>query len=90
MEGLIERRSGTVRALVFSLAMHGLFFVAAILFGVHAPLVIVKSVHPQRVADLAFSGGSHRIRIVLPTADMSAHVKDPDEHAVSSKKTIMG
>jgi hypothetical protein len=89
MEGQIERRSGAVRALVVSLAMHGLFFAGVIVFGVHAPVVLVKSVHPQRVADLAFAGGSHRIRIVLPTAEMSAHVKDPDARAESSKKTII-
>jgi outer membrane biosynthesis protein TonB len=85
----IERRNGTLRGLIVSVAMHGAFFVCVAFFGVHAPVVIVKSVHPQRVAELAFAGGSHRIRIVLPPAQMSAHVKDPDEHAESSKKTIV-
>ena len=89
MEGQTERKSGTVQALIVSLAMHGAFFACVVLFGVHAPVVMVKSVQPQRVAELAMAGGSHRIRIVLPTAAMSAHVKDPDEHAESSKKTII-
>ena len=89
MEGQTERKNGTVRALIFSLAMHGAFFVCVLVFGVRAPMVIVKSVHPQRVADLAMAGGSHRIRIALPTAQMSAHVKDPDELAESSKKTFI-
>jgi len=89
MEGQNERTSGTFRALIVSLAMHGAFFLCVLVFGVRAPVVLVKSVHPQRVADLAMAGGSHRIRLVLPTAAMSAHVKDPDEHADSSKKTII-
>lgn len=89
MESQNERRNGTLRGLIVSVAMHGAFFVCVFVFGVHAPVVIIKSVRPQRVADLAMAGGSHRIRLVLPTADMSAHVKDPDEHAESSKKTII-
>jgi len=89
MEGQIERRNGTLRALIVSLAMHGVFFLCVLVFGVRAPVVMVKSVHPQRVAELAMAGGSHRIRLVLPTAETSAHVKDPDEHAESSKKTII-
>ena len=89
MESQSDRRSGTLRGLIVSMAMHGAFFVCVMLFGVRAPVVIVKSVHPQRVAELAMAGGSHRIRIVLPTANESAHVKDPDERAESSKKTII-
>jgi len=88
MEGQIERRNGTLRALIVSLAMHGVFFLCVLVFGVRAPVVMVKSVQ-QRVAELAMAGGSHRIRLVLPTAETSAHVKVPDEHAESSKKTII-
>ena len=89
MESQNDRRNGTLRGIIVSLAMHGAFFMCVALFGVHAPVVIVKSVHPQRVADLLMAGGSHRIRLVLPTAEMSAHVKDPDAHTESSKKTII-
>jgi len=89
MENQTDRVSGKLRGLIVSVAMHGAFFVCVVLFGVRAPVVIVKSVQPQRVADLAYAGGSHRIRIVLPTEQMSAHVKDPDAHADSSKKTII-
>lgn len=89
MQGVTERTSGTLRALVVSLAMHGAFFAFVVLFGARAPIVILKSVHPQRVADLAMAGGSHRIRIVLPTADLSAHVKDPDAYTDPAKKTII-
>ena len=89
MQGVTERTSGTLRALVVSLAMHGAFFAFVVLFGARAPIVIVKSVHPQRVADLAISGASHRIRIVLPTADLSAHVRDPDAYTDPAKKTII-
>jgi hypothetical protein len=84
-----NRGNGVMRGLIVSVAMHGLFFVCVFVFGVRAPAVIVKSVHPQRVADLAYAGGSHRIRIVLPTAEMSSHVKDPDAHSESSKKTVI-
>jgi len=80
MEGQIERRNGTLRALIVSLAMHGVFFLCVLVFGVRAPVVMVKSVHPQRVAELAMAGGSHRIRLVLPTAETSAHVRWQADH----------
>jgi len=89
MEGRIERRSGVLRGIAVSLAMHAAFFACVVLFGERARVVLVRAVHPERVADLAMRGGSHRIRIVLPTDVMSAHVKDPDAHAESSKKTII-
>jgi hypothetical protein len=89
METKPERRSGTLRAVIVSLGMHGAFFACVVLFGARARVLLVHEVRPQRVADLAMAGGSHRIRIVLPTAEMSAHVKDPDAHAESSKKTII-
>src|SRR5689334_5464303 len=89
MESQPERSGGALRAVIVSLAMHGAFFACVALFGERARVVLVRTVHPQHVADLAISGGSHRIRIVLPTSDMSAHVKDPDAHADSSKKTII-
>jgi TonB family protein len=89
MESQPERSGGALRAVIVSLAMHGAFFACVALFGARAGVVLVRTVHPQRVADLEISGGSHRIRIVLPTSNMSAHVKDPDAHADSSKKTII-
>jgi hypothetical protein len=89
MENQRDRGNGVIRALIVSLAMHGAFFAFVVLFGTRAPIVIVKSIHPQRVADLAMAGGSHRIRIVLPRADMAAHVRDPDAYADPAKKTMI-
>src|SRR6185503_18752378 len=89
METQRERSNGTLRAVIVSVAMHGTFFACVVLFGARTRVVLVHEVRPQRVANLAMAGGSHRIRIVLPTAAMSAHVKDPDAHADSSKKTII-
>ena len=89
MELPIERRNHALRAIILSLIVHGTFFVCVVLFGTRAQIILVKPVHLQRVADLAISGGSHRIRLVLPVSTMSAHVKDPDAHADSSKKTII-
>ncbi|WP_109487582.1 energy transducer TonB [Occallatibacter savannae] len=89
MESRTERGRGSLRGVIVSAAIHGAFFVCVFVFGVHAPVVMVKSVHPQRVADLAYAGGSHRIRIVLPAAETSAHVKDPDAHVEASKKTAI-
>ena len=54
-------------ALILSLVVHGTFFVSVILFGTRAMVIVVKPVQPERVAELAMSGGSHRITIVLPT-----------------------
>jgi hypothetical protein len=89
MESQNVRKSGTLRAVIVSLAMHGTFFACVVLYGSRARVVLVHEVIPQRVAELAMAGGSHRISIVLPRAQMSAHVKDPDAHADSSKKTII-
>lgn len=89
MDGQPERKGRVIRALIVSLAMHGAFFTCVVLFGARARVVLVRPVHPQRVADLKIAGGSHRIRIVLPSADLSAHVKDPDAYADPAKKTII-
>ena len=42
MEGQNERTSGTFRALIVSLAMHGAFFLCVLVFGVRAPVVLVR------------------------------------------------
>jgi TonB family protein len=76
-------------ALILSLIVHGTFFVCVALFGMQAQVVFMRPIHPQRVADLAIAGGSHRIRLVLPVSNMSAHTKEPDANADSSKKTII-
>lgn len=89
MELQRERKGGTLRALIVSLAMHGAFFACVVLFGTRAQIVLVKPVHPLHVADLQIAGGSHRITLVLPASNESAHTKDPDAHADSSKKTII-
>ncbi len=78
-----------LRALVFSLIVHGTFFVCVALLGARARVLFVKQVQPQRVAELAIAGGSHKIRLVLPVSKMSAHTKEPDANADSSKKTII-
>jgi TonB family protein len=82
-----NNQNHVMRALVLSVIAHAAFFVCVVLFGTRARVVFVKQVHPQRVADLQISGGSHRIRLVLPVSDMSAHTKDPDANADPSKKT---
>ena len=89
MEPQVERRSGALRALIVSIAVHAAFFACVALFGTQARVMFVKQVHPLHVAELMKSGGSHKIRLVLPTSDMSAHTKDPDAYAESSKKTII-
>jgi hypothetical protein len=89
MELRADRQNHVLRALILSVIVHGTFFVYVVLFGARARVVLVKAVHPQRVADLEFAGGSHRIRLVLPVSDESAHTKSPDANAESSKKTII-
>ena len=84
-----DHQNHVLHALVLSLLVHGTFFVCVVLFGAQARIVLVKQVHPQRVADLEIAGGSHRIRLVLPVSDQSAHTKEPDVNADSSKKTII-
>lgn len=84
-----ERENHVLRALILSLFAHGAFFVCVFLFGTRAQIVMVKPIRPQHVAELMMPGGSHRIRLVLPVSNMSAHTADPDSNADSSKKTII-
>lgn len=89
MESTAERKNHALRALILSVVVHGAFFVSVFLFGTRARVIFVKPVHPQQIAQLAISGGSHRITLVLPASDMSAHTKEPDAYADSSKRTII-
>jgi protein TonB len=70
-----------------SLALHGSFFAFAFLFGTHVTIRIVEPVKTQAVAKLAFSGGSHAIRIVLPVSQFAAHTHEPVPNADVAKKT---
>ena len=89
MDAPADRQNHVLRALILSLTVHATFFVCVALFGARARVIFIKPVRPQQVADLTISGGSHRIRLVLPVSDMSAHTEEPDANADSSKKTII-
>ena len=89
MDAPADRQNHVVRALILSVIVHATFFVSAVLFGAQARVIFVKPVQPESVADLAISGGSHRIRLVLPVSNMSAHTEKPDANTDPSKKTII-
>lgn len=89
MNSPANNQNHVLRALVLSLIAHAAFFVCVVLFGTRARVVIVKQVNPQRVADLQISGGSHRIRLVLPVSNMSASAKDPDTIVDPAKRTVI-
>lgn len=89
MDAPVDRQNHVLRALILSVIVHATFFVCVVLFGARARVIFVKPVQPQRVADLAISGGSHRIRLVLPVSNMSAHTEKPDANTDPAKKTII-
>lgn len=78
-----------LHSLILSVILHGSLCVIVFLFGIRARVVIVRPLHIQTVAQVAISGGSHKIRIVLPASEMAAHTREPDMNADPAKKTIL-
>ena len=89
MESPAKRPNHPLRALTISLGLHAVFFAGVFLFGARATIRIVQTAPPQFVARISNSGGSHAIRIILPTSQFAAHIRTPDADALSSKKTIL-
>lgn len=83
------RKGFLLRSLVLSVILHGSLCVVVLVFGVRARMLIVRPVHIQTVAQVAISGGSHKITITLPASQMAAHTREPDAHADPAKKTIV-
>jgi len=83
----VERSKRLVRPVLVSLALHGSFFASVFLFGTHVNIRLVEPVKTQAVAKLAFSGGSHAIRIELPISQFAAHTHEPVPKAEAAKKT---
>ena len=67
--------------------MHGAFFASVFLFGTRVIVRVIPPVKTQSVAQLAFSGGSHAIRIQLPIDQFSAHTREPAPKAPAAKRT---
>lgn len=84
-----QRKGFLFYSLVLSVVFHGSLCLIVLVFGVRARMLLIRPVRIQTVAEVAISGGSHRIRIVLPASDMAAHVRDPDAHADPAKKTLL-
>ena len=89
MQSPAKVNTRTLRALMVSVLLHGTLIVSFILLAMPRGKVIIHPIQPQVVAQLAFSGGSHKIRIVLPASQMAAHTHEPDANADPAKKTII-
>jgi protein TonB len=87
MRSPAERSKRLFSAITFSFVLHGSFFLFVFLFGSRATIRIVEPVKTQVVAQLAFSGGSHAIRITLPASQFAAHTHEPTPNADAAKKT---
>ncbi len=87
MRSPAERSQNLYRAIVVSLAVHCAFFAFVFLFGTRLMVRVIPPVKTQSVAQLAFSGGSHAIRIELPVDQFSAHTREPSPNAPAAKKT---
>ena len=87
MRSPAERSRLLYRALIVSVAVHCAFFASVFLFGTRAVIRIVPPVKTQSVAQLAFAGGSHAIRIQLPIAQFAAHTREPAPNAAAAKRT---
>ena len=79
-----QRLSGAV---VVSLVMHGAFFASVFFFGTRVIVRVLPPVKTLSVAQLAFAGGSHAIRIQLPIDQFAAHTRQPVPKAPSAKRT---
>jgi protein TonB len=87
MRSPAERSQRLYRAIVVSLAVHSAFFAFVFLFGTRLVVRVIPPVKTQSVAQLAFSGGSHAIRIELPIDQFAAHTREPVPNAPAAKKT---
>lgn len=87
MRSPAERSQRPYRAIVVSIAVHGAFFASVFLFGTRVIVRVIPPVKTQSVAQLAFSGGSHAIRIQLPIDQFSAHTREPAPRAPAAKRT---
>jgi TonB family protein len=89
MQSPAKVNNRTLRALMVSVLLHATLIVCLLVLAMPRRNAIIQPVQPQIVAQLAFSGGSHKIRIVLPASQMAAHTHEPDANADASKKTII-
>ncbi len=87
MRSPAERSKRLLSAMSFSLILHGSFFFFVLIFGSRATIRIVEPVKTQVVAQLAFSGGSHAIRITLPVSQFAAHTHEPTPNTDAARKT---
>ena len=89
MQSPAKVSSRTLRSLMVSVLLHGTLIVSLVVLAMPRSKVIIQPVQPQVIAQLAISGGSHKIRIVLPASQMAAHTHEPDANADAAKKTII-
>jgi protein TonB len=82
-----ERSLFLYRALVVSLAVHCAFFASVFIFGTRVFIRVIPPVKTQSVAQLAFAGGSHAIRIQMPIDQFAAHTREPAKNAPAAKRT---
>jgi protein TonB len=82
-----DRTKRSISSILFSCLLHGSLCACIVLLGTRARIRFVQPVQPRVVAQLAMSGGSHRIKIVLPPSNVSAHTHEPDANADPAKKT---
>ena len=87
MRSAAERSKRLLRAISFSLVLHGAFFFFVFLFGSRATIRVVEPVKTQVVAQLSFSGGSHAIRLTLPVSQFAAHTHEPTPNTDAAKRT---
>ena len=88
MRSQAERSERLSRAIIVSVGVHCAFFASVFFFGARGLLVrVIPPVKTQSVAQLAFSGGSHAIRIQLPIDQFAAHTREPAPKAPAAKRT---
>jgi protein TonB len=89
MQNPRHRKGLLLHSVVLSSLLHASLCVIVLVFGIKARVLIVKPLHIQTVAQVAISGGSHKITITLPASQMSSHTREPDKYADPAKKTIL-
>jgi TonB family protein len=89
MESLPGDTKSRATAGVVSLVFHAVLLISLLWVGATSGTRVVQRVHPVRVSDLEFRGGTHAVKIVLPAAEFAAHTREPQKHADSAAKTIL-
>src|SRR6516165_2773720 len=74
-------------SILVSSTFHGVLLACILLLGIASQQKFSQPAQTQTIAQIAISGGSHRVKIHLPPMDTAAHTREPAPTAESAART---